>query len=72
MVERFVSTSNVVFGAPHTFGWMRCSDLDAKNMEAWERPDGSVVRLPRGARLARIRGSRGQPILLRQERGKST
>jgi len=72
MSERFVSTSKVVFGSPHTFGWMRCSDLDAKSREAWERPDGSVVRLPRGARLARIRGSRGQPILLRQERGKST
>jgi hypothetical protein len=72
MVERFVSTSKVVFGAPHTFGWMRCSDLDAKSMEAWERPDGSVVQLPRGARLVRLRGSRGQPILLRQGSGKLT
>ena len=69
MSERFVSTSKVVFGAPHTFGWVRCSELEAKSMEAWERPDGAKVRLPRGARLARIRGSRGQPILLRQERG---
>ena len=69
MSERFVSTSKVVFGAPHTFGWVRCSVLDADGSEAWERPDGTKVRLPRGARLARIRGSRGQPILLRQERG---
>jgi hypothetical protein len=66
MSERFVSTSKVVFGAPHTFGWARCSALDANDLEAWERPDGTKVRLPRGARLARIRGSRGQPILLRQ------
>jgi hypothetical protein len=45
------------------------------DMSAWGNPrdgTGSVVRLPRGARLARIRGSRGQPILLWQERGKST
>ena len=69
MFERFVSTSKVVFGPPHTFGWMRCSALDAKGLEAWERPYGAKVRLPRGARLARIRGSHGQPILLRQERG---
>ena len=69
MFERFVSTSKVVFGPPHTFGWMRCSAHDTKGLEAWERPDGAKVRLPRGARLARIRGSHGQPILLRQERG---
>ena len=67
MIERFVSTSKVVFGPPHTFGWVRCSELDANRLEAWERPDGRKVRLPRGARLVRIRGSRGQPILLRQE-----
>jgi hypothetical protein len=70
MSERFVSTSKVVFGAPHTFGWVRCSVLDANGLEAWERPDGRKVRLPRGARLVRIRGSRGQPILLRQDAGK--
>ena len=57
MSERFVSTSKVVFGAPHTFGWVRCSELDAKSMEAWERPDGAKVRLPRGARLACSRQS---------------
>ena len=72
MSERFVSTSKVAFGAPHTFGWVRCSALDANDLEAWERPDGRKVRLPRGARLARIRGSRGQPILLRQGPGLAT
>jgi Transglycosylase SLT domain len=46
MIERFVSTSKVVFGAPHTFGWVRCSGLDANGLEAWERPDGIKVRLP--------------------------
>jgi hypothetical protein len=66
MTERFVSTSKVMFGPPHTFGWVRCSALDANGLEAWERPDGSKVRLPRGARLARIRGARGQPILVRR------
>ena len=72
MFGRFFSTSKVKIGAPHTFGWLRCSALDANDLEAWERPDGRKVRLPRGARLARIRGSRGQPILLRQEPGLAT
>ena len=70
MFERFFSTSKVAFGAPHTFGWVRCSALDANDLEAWERPDGRKVRLPRGARLARIRGSHGQPILLQQGPGR--
>jgi hypothetical protein len=68
MVERFVSTSKVAFGPPHTFGWVRCSGPDAKGMETWERPDGTMLRLPRGARLARLRGSRGLPILVPQGR----
>jgi hypothetical protein len=72
MSERFVSTSKVMFGAPRTFGWVRCSELDANGLEAWERPDGRKVRLPRGARLVRMRGSRGQPILLRQGPGLPT
>ena len=72
MFERFFSTSKVAFGAPHTFGWVRCSALDANDLEAWERPDSRKVRLPRGARLARIRGSRGQLILLRQGLGRAT
>jgi hypothetical protein len=72
MFGRFFSTSKVIFGAPHTFGWVRCSGLDANNLEAWERPDGRKVRLPRGARLVRLRGSRGQPILLRQGPGLAT
>jgi hypothetical protein len=65
MAERFVSKSRIVFGPPHTFGWLRRSELDAHGWENWERPDGSQVRLPRGARLARIRGARGQPIVVR-------
>ena len=72
MIERFASTSRVVFGSPHTFGWVRCSALDANSLEAWERPDGITVRVPRGARLVRIRGSRSQPILLRKGRGIAT
>jgi hypothetical protein len=43
MFERFVSTSKVMFGSPHTFGWVRCSELDTKGLEAWERPDGTKV-----------------------------
>ena len=46
MFERFFSTSKVVFGAPHTFGWVRCSALDANGLEAWERPDGSQGAAP--------------------------
>jgi hypothetical protein len=34
MFERFFSTSKLVFGAPHTFGWVRCSALDANDLEA--------------------------------------
>jgi hypothetical protein len=64
MAENFANKSQIVFGAPHTFGWLRCSGLDAKGLEAWERPDGLEVRLPRGARLARIKGARGQPIVV--------
>jgi hypothetical protein len=65
MAERFVGKSRIVFGPPHTFGWLRWSALDAKGLEAWERPDGSRVRLPQGTRLARIRGARGQPIVVK-------
>ena len=58
MFERFFSTSKVVFGAPHTFGWVRCSALDANDLEAWERPDGRKVRLPRRTTGADTRQSR--------------
>jgi hypothetical protein len=38
-------------GRPHTFGWLRCSENDAivsgSYFEAWERPDGGVVMIPR-------------------------
>ena len=61
-------TSKIVLGAPHTFGWVRCSSFDARGSEGWERPDGVRVRLPPGAQLARVRGASGPPILIRQER----
>jgi hypothetical protein len=64
MVERFIGMSKVAFGPPHTFGWVRCPELDARGLEAWERPDGTTAGLPRGARLARIAGATGQPILV--------
>src|SRR5262245_54763418 len=65
MAERSVNKSQIVFGSPHTFGWLRCAHLDANGLEGWERPDGSRVRLRRGAKLARIKGARGQPIVVR-------
>jgi len=44
-------------GAPHSFGWLRQSDLDASisvgcqidltYFEAWERPDGRFVMIAR-------------------------
>ena len=41
----------LVVGKPHTFGWLRRSECDRKNgvsyFEAWERPDGGIVRIPR-------------------------
>ncbi len=65
MIERYVSTSKVAFGRPPTFGWLRWPALDKDGMEAWERPDGAKVRIPRGTQLARIRGAKGPPILVR-------
>jgi hypothetical protein len=53
MVGRFTSKSEVVFGPPHTFGWVRCREVDANGLEGWERPDGTMARLPRGAQLVR-------------------
>jgi hypothetical protein len=63
MVGRFSSVAKFVFGPPHTFGWVRCSEMDKNGLEAWERPDGTKAHLPRGARLARLPGSRSQPIM---------
>ena len=65
MAQGSISDSRIVFGPPSTFGWLRSSALDANGLEAWERPDGSKVRLPRGARLARVRGARGRPIVVK-------
>ena len=42
---------SIVVGKPHTFGWLRRSEYDrivgASYFEAWERPDGGIVRIPR-------------------------
>jgi hypothetical protein len=65
MRDRHISTTKVVFGAPHTFGWSRWPALDKRDLEGWERPDGLKVRIPRGSQLARIRGSTGSPIFVR-------
>jgi hypothetical protein len=60
--------SKIVFGAPHSFGWVRCSSFDARGSKGWERPDGATVRLPPGAQLARIyAGPVWPPIFIRQE-----
>ena len=64
MVGRFSSKSEVVFGLPHTFGWVRCPDLDANGLQGWERPDGTTARLRRGAQLVRLRGAQGRPIVV--------
>ena len=41
----------IVVGKPHKFGWLRRSEYDsivgASYFEAWERPDGGIVRIPR-------------------------
>ena len=40
----------IVVGKPHTFGWLRRSEYDSivgASFEAWERPDGGIVRIPR-------------------------
>ena len=41
----------IVVDKPHTFGWLRRSECDGMAggsfFEAWERPDGLIVRIPR-------------------------
>jgi hypothetical protein len=49
MADRSVGKSQIVFGPPHTFGWLRRSELDGHGLENWERPDDLQVRLPRNA-----------------------
>jgi hypothetical protein len=61
-------TSRIVFGLPHSFGWVRSPSVDAEGLQGWKRPDGVRVRLPPGAQLARIRGASGPPIFIKQER----
>jgi hypothetical protein len=40
-----------VAGRPHTFGWLRRSECDriigGSYFEAWERPDGGMMIIPR-------------------------
>jgi hypothetical protein len=66
MFGRFTDRSKLVFGPPHTFGWVRCSEIDKNSLEAWERPDGTTAWLPRGAQLRRLPGSRSQPVIVLQ------
>jgi hypothetical protein len=46
--------ARTVVARPHTFGWLRRSACDrivgAVFFEAWERPDGGIVRIPRQER----------------------
>ena len=64
MVGRFTSRSKLAFGLPHTFGWVRSPELDANGLEDWERPDGTMALLRRGAQLTRLRGVRGKSIIV--------
>ena len=45
------SEPRIVVEKPHTFGWLRRSECDrvvgACYFEAWERPDGEIVKIPR-------------------------
>ena len=66
MLGRFIDKSKIVFGPPHTFGWVRRPEMDTNGLEGWERPDGTPARLPRGAQLGRIRGALGHPMFLRR------
>ena len=68
MAGRFTSVAKFVFGPPHTFGWVRCSEVDKKGLEAWERPDGTIAFLSRGAQLGRLPGSRSRPVVLQQRK----
>jgi hypothetical protein len=69
MVQRFTSVSRFVFGPPHTFGWVRCSEIDQDGLGAWEQADGTMAHLPRGAQLARLPGSRSRPCIIFPKRG---
>jgi hypothetical protein len=48
----------IIEARPHSFGWLRRSEFDEASSspgqqrdyyEAWERPDGRIVKLPRAA-----------------------
>jgi hypothetical protein len=43
--------AEIVGAMPHTFGWLRRSEFDDLPgdwyFEAWERPDGEIVKIPR-------------------------
>jgi hypothetical protein len=66
MFGRFTDRSKLAFGPPHTFGWVRYPEMDARGLEGWERPDGTTERLLRGAQLVRIQGGRSRPILVQR------
>jgi hypothetical protein len=50
-VSNVKTDPRIVVAKPHTFGWLRRSECDrivgASYFEAWERPDGGNVRIPR-------------------------
>jgi hypothetical protein len=67
----------IVGARPHTFGWLRCSELDdwagGCYFEAWERPDGGMVKIPRSdaqpvAAIVAVR-ERGSPAVVVWPRG---
>ena len=50
-VKALNTEPRIVAGKPHTFGWLRRSERDGviggSYFEAWERPDGLIVKIPR-------------------------
>jgi hypothetical protein len=50
-VKALNTEPRIVVGKPHTFGWLRRSECDrvigCSYFEAWERPDGLIVKIPR-------------------------
>jgi hypothetical protein len=69
--------SEIVGALPHTFGWLRCSHFDDLvgdcYLEAWERPDGGIVKIPRSdaqpvTTIVAVR-ERGSPAVVVWPRG---
>jgi len=67
----------IIGAMPHTFGWLRCSEFDdwagGCYFEAWERPDGGIVKIPRSdaqpvTTIVAVR-ERGAPVVVVWPRG---